>query len=113
MTLVRWVFLSIIGIILIVMAAANRQLVVLRLLPDEFADIFPLPGQIELPMFLVIFAGIIIGLLVGFLWEWMRERHHRQEAAARRREIGRLERELDGLRRKQANGDEDILALLE
>ncbi len=113
MSLLRWSFLSVIGIILVIVALANRELVALRLLPDEFAEILPAPGPVELPMFLVIFAGMVLGLLVGFVWEWMRERHHRLEAAARRREVARLEREIDGLKRRNSGEDDDILALLE
>ena len=112
MSVLRWSFLSVIGIILVVMAVANRDLVVLRLLPDEFSRAFPVPGPIELPMFLVIFAGIILGLLVGFIWEWMRERRHRLEAARQRREVTKLEQEIDDLKQQNSEGD-DILALLE
>ena len=113
MSLLRWSFLTAVGIVLIIVAVANRELVVLRLLPDELAAIFPVPGPIELPMFLVIFAGMILGLLIGFVWEWMRERRHRLEAAARRREVARLEREIDGLKRRNTDGDDDVLALLD
>ena len=33
--------------------------------------------QIDMPLFLVIFAGIAAGLLIGFFWEWARETKHR------------------------------------
>ena len=108
----RWSLVSVIGIALIIVAVANRDLVVLRLLPDEFANTFPIPNPIELPLFIVIFAGVILGLLVGFVWEWMRERRHRLEAGKHRREVAKLEREIDEIKRQNSDGD-DILALLE
>ncbi len=113
MALLRWVFLSAIGIVLIFIAVANRETVVLRLLPDEIAAVFPVPGPVSLPLFLVIFAGIVLGLLIGFVWEWMRERRHRLEAAAKRREVAKLEREVDGLKREKSGSEDDILALLD
>ena len=42
----------------------------------------------------VLFGGIVVGLLIGFLWEWMREHKHRAAAAERKAELRRLEREL-------------------
>ena len=33
--------------------------------------------MLELPLFLVIFGGIVAGLLIGFVWEWFREHKHR------------------------------------
>ncbi len=113
MLALRWMFLIAIGLILIVLAVANRAPVTLRLLPDELAHVTPFPGVITLPLFLVIFAGIILGLLIGFFWEWMRERKHRQAAVARRREIARLENQVDGLKSEKAGDRDSILALLD
>ena len=45
-------------------------------------------------LFLVIFAGIVAGLLIGFVWEWLREHRFRSTAARERRERERLEREI-------------------
>lgn len=113
MLIIRWIFLISVGIVLIVLAVANRDPVTLRLLPDELAHLAPVPPPVTVPLFLTIFAGIIIGLLIGFFWEWMRERKHRLTASARRREIAKLENEVDGLKREKAGDKDSILALLD
>lgn len=113
MALLRWVFLTLIGIVLIILAVTNRQLVILRFLPEEFAVFMSVPNPIELPLFLVIFIGLTIGLLIGFVWEWMREMRQRREAAAERRRIAKLEREIKDLKQQNKSDESDILALLE
>ena len=104
MSLLRWSFLSIIGILLIFVALANRDMVALRLVPDEYSALFPMLRAVELPLFLVIFAGIVLGLLIGFIWEWMRERRHRREASVSRREIAKLESEIGRLKKRAEQG---------
>ncbi len=109
----RYAFLASLTILLLVVASANRSLVPLRLLPDDFAALFQLHWQVEMPVFLVLFLGIIIGLLVGFVWEWLREHKHRKVASVKSREVGKLERELATLKDQTALPGDDVLALLD
>ena len=68
----------------------------------------------ELPLFLVIFAGIVAGVLIGFVWEWFREHSHRATASQKSREVARLERELAVLKDSTSVPPKDeVLALLE
>jgi lipopolysaccharide assembly protein A len=62
----------------------------------------------------VIFGGILVGLLIGFIWEWLREHRIRAEAARTRRELTESRREVEKLReaRPKEAGD-DVLALLD
>ena len=113
MRAIRFVFLVLVGVCLVVVAVANRSPVTLRLLPEELAGYFPAPPPIEVPVFLVIFGGIVLGLLIGFVWEWIREHKHRAEAAAKRSELARLETEAEKSKRDKPDSDEEILALLE
>jgi hypothetical protein len=55
---------------------ANRDLVQVRLLPEDLAALTGLTWGMELPLFLVIFGGIVVGVLIGFVWEWFREHGH-------------------------------------
>ena len=64
-------------------------------------------------MFLVLFLGIVLGLLVGFTWEWLREHKHRVVASTKAREVSKLERELATLKDQTSLPDDDVLALLE
>jgi lipopolysaccharide assembly protein A len=99
-------------IALLVMASANRTVVTLHLLPDSFAALFRLNLLIEVPVFLVLFLGIVIGLLIGFVWEWLREHKHRRVASTKSREVSKLERELATMRDQTNLPQDDVLALL-
>ena len=113
MQAIRLVFMGVVGGLLIVVSLANRSPVTLRLIPDEISGYFPGLVQVTVPVFLVFFGGIFIGLLIGFVWEWMREYKLRAEAARSKREISNLRNEVDGLKRKQAEDKDDILALID
>jgi lipopolysaccharide assembly protein A len=102
------------GLVLLTVALANRAPVEVRLLPEDLAALTGLTWGMELPLFLVIFGGIVVGLLIGFVWEWLRETGIRSTASARAREVKRLEREIAELRGAQgAAPQDDVLALLE
>lgn len=104
-------FLAAVGLVLFVLAIANRDVVVLRLIPDEAAGLLPVPNQIAVPLFVVLFGGVLLGLLIGFVWEWFREHRQRAEAARRAKRLERLEAEVQGLRETHGAPGEDILAL--
>ena len=90
----RYLFLAILGIGLLTVAMANRTSVQVKALPDDLAAFTGFDLKLELPLFVVIFGGIVAGLLIGFVWEWFRERKHRATASKKSREVTRLEREL-------------------
>ncbi len=111
MRTIRYVFLVIIAVALVTVALANRQMVTLRLAPQEIADLFGIEGGVALPLFVVMFGSIAIGLMVGFVWEWLREHRYRSEGARARRDARRMEREVSRLDGAGQGGD-DVLALL-
>ena len=110
---IRYLFLIIVGISLITVAMANRDAVVIRLLPQEFADFFGVSLSASLPLYLIIYGGIVSGLLIGFLWEWIREHRMRAEAERAKREVSKLEREVKELKGSNKGSKDDLLALLE
>ena len=117
MRIIRYIFWVIVGIFLIVLALANRGMVELRLIPADLANVLP-PSLANLfvptvPLFVVILFGVILGLIIGFLWEYIRETGIRREAARKSREVVKLEREVKRLKEKTGEGQDDILALLE
>nr|WP_325253964.1 LapA family protein [Amylibacter sp.] len=113
MRYIRYLFLAVIGLCLIIVALANRGMVTLRLMPEELASIFQVSGSVTLPLFLVIFLGIVAGLLIGFVWEWMREFKYRNDLSKKGKEVHRLEREVNVLKAKSGEGTDDVLALIE
>lgn len=109
----RYVLIALLGLCLLTVALANRASVNVRLLPDDMAAFLGISVSANLPLFLVIFAGIVAGLLIGFVWEWLREARYRSAASTKSREVVRLERELAVLRDTKAAPQDDILALLD
>jgi lipopolysaccharide assembly protein A len=110
----RLIFLGLVGLSLLTVALANRAAVSVRLLPDDLATLAGLNWTMELPLFVVIFGGIVVGVLIGFVWEWFREHGHRAAASTKAREVTRLERELAVLKDSTSTPPkDDVLALLE
>jgi uncharacterized integral membrane protein len=113
MRYVRYFCIAIFAVALIAVALANRVVVPLKLLPDEVAGWFAVAPSVEMPLFLVILASILAGLLVGFIWEWIREHGERAEKARLAREKRRLEREVARLKGEKHQGKDEALALLD
>ncbi len=113
MRYIKYVLLAVIAVVLVCVSLANREMVALELLPVDLADLTGMNYAISLPLFVVIFGGVGVGLLIGFLWEWIREHKQRAEAAAQRREMDRMRREIKRLKADKHEGKDDVLALLD
>lgn len=114
MRYVRYAILAIIAIALITLALANRDAVAVSLLPAEMSRLIGFELFVQVPLFVVIFGSVIAGILLGFVWEWMREHKHRSAATSHRREKQKLEREVSKLKTDKAKSEGDeVLALLE
>jgi lipopolysaccharide assembly protein A len=110
----RLLFLGLVGLGLLLVALANRTPVSVRLLSEDLAALTGLTWAMDLPLFVVIFGGIVVGVLIGFIWEWFREHGHRATASQKSREVARLERELAVLKDSTSvPPKDDVLALLE
>lgn len=108
----RWLVLVVIGLCLITMALANREIVTLNVLPPDLAQVARFDVSLQVPLFVVAFGGVLVGLLIGFVWEWVREHRYRAEAVAKTRDVARLERVVAANVPAAAHKDE-VLALLE
>ncbi len=103
-------------IVLTVICVANLQWVTLNTLPEGLARI-PQIGwlafSIELPLFAVALGFLVIGWVMGEVFEWLREHKFRAEASTKKAEVKKLERQL---KRTQAERDKDkdeVLAILD
>ena len=112
MRLVRTLFLIFLAIILVVISLANSENVNLYLLPTDLSGLMGTTISINIPLFLVFFSGIFIGLIIGFVWEWLREYKFRVEANRNEKRLSRAETKLSEMRGKENKGD-DVLTLLE
>lgn len=113
MRYLRYGFWFLVALCLIPVAFANRQNVTLNLLPETFAEPLGMRESITLPLFAVIFTGLAVGLLIGFLWEWVREYRLRAESTRKEQQLRRLEREVARLKGEKNEGKDEVLALLE
>jgi len=115
MKTIRYSFWAIVGLCLILIGLANRDFVTVRAMPMALGDLLGLSPDIQLPLFVVIFISVGAGLMIGFLWEWVREHRIRADARGKAREVESLRREVDRLRGAAvgAKSDDDVLALLE
>ena len=113
MRYIRYFCIAIFAVALVSVALANRGMVTLQVLPGEVAGWFAVNPSINLPLFLVILGSIVAGLLVGFIWEWIREHGERAEKARLARETRRLEREIARLKGEKHQGKDEVLALLD
>ena len=113
MRYIKYLCIAAFAVVLITIALGNRDFVQLQLLPDVVAGLFGLNPKISLPMFVVVYGGILAGILVGFVWEWLREFGHRRHEAQLERETRRLQREVKKLKGEKHEGKDEVLALLD
>ncbi len=114
MKILRLLVLVLIAAVLVVVAVANRTPVTVHALPPEAGDFLGLSWTAQLPLFLLILGGILVGIALGFVWEWARERQHRVTAVKAKREVVWLEGEVDRLKTKADEKPKDeVLALLD
>jgi len=99
--IVGWFVLVPLCAVLIVFALANRQLVVVNFNPFAPAEALTTPG-VGVPLFLVIFAVLLCGVLLGGIATWFAQGPHRRDERHFKRETERLHRELEVARRSPA-----------
>ncbi len=109
MRTIKLILLALILVAIVVLSLANRESVVLHLLPEGMSRIMPL--SLEVPLFVVSLVSIVVGMVLGYLLEWFREHKHRKRATVKAREADQLARENERLRRKN-KPDDDVLALI-
>lgn len=113
MRYVRYAVLVLLTLLLLAVALANRAPVQVSLLPESLAALFGVDWSIRMPLFAVLFGGAAAGLMIGFLWEWLREHKHRKAASVHSRQVTRLERELAVMRDSASLPEQDeVVALL-
>ncbi|MDA0924316.1 MAG: LapA family protein [Proteobacteria bacterium] len=110
----KYLFLFIVAVALVLMALANRETVVVEMVPEALVGWFGVQYAIALPLFLVILGAVMVGILVGFVWEWLREYRYRADAKIHKRAAQSLEREVKTLKGGTGRDAQDeILALVD
>lgn len=99
--LIGWFLLLPLSVLLIVFALANRHLVAVNFNPLVPVDAESAAG-FGVPLFFVIYAMLLVGVLLGGVATWFAQGHHRVEKRRFRRESERLRGDLDAIRRSSA-----------
>lgn len=89
--LLRWIIGAPIIIVVMFFAVANRQWVTLSL--DPINETNP-TYSLDMPVWLLVFFGIFIGIIVGWFYCWRAQAKWRKLARDRQYEITRLQNEL-------------------
>jgi len=89
-----WIVTLPLTLIVVSFAISNRELAALEL--------WPLPGAIELPVFVIVLVPLAIGVVLGGLVDWLAQGHHRRQERRLKRRVGTLESEVRQVRGKEA-----------
>ncbi len=110
MRYLKYLILAVFMVALVLLALANRAPVLVSALPEGL----PYAGALayQVPLFVIIFAAIGVGLLLGYFLEYFREHKYRRQAAVKNREAAALSAELAKLKSENGSGEDDVLALL-
>jgi uncharacterized integral membrane protein len=96
-----------VAIVVILLAVANRGPVTLSF--DPFSPELP-ELAVTLPLFAVIFAAVMLGVVVGGVGAWLTQAKHRRARRQYGREVRHLKHETERLR-AQAPAASDVPAL--
>ncbi len=87
------------AILIVAFAVANRQVVTVSFDPFSVAD----PAYAaKLPLFVLIFVLVILGVIVGGTATWLRQASWRRTARALDADVRMLHQELEAMRRRAA-----------
>ena len=84
----------------------------IRILPSELEGFLGDSMIFSIPIFVLFLCGVIFGLFVGFVWEWIREMKHRSASSRKSKELAKVENELSQLKRESGQNEDEVLLLL-
>lgn len=114
--IVGWVILVPLCLGLIVFALANRHFVAVNFNPFAAVDLAATTPGYGVPLFVILYVVLLIGVLLGGTATWFAQSTHRKREKHWRREAHLLNGELDGLRKSQrqpGGGASEVDDLLE
>lgn len=77
MRAIRLIFFVVLAIVLILVATANRAPITVGMMPQGIADFTGRDWTLTMPGFLALFLAMVFGVMIGLIWEWLREAHLR------------------------------------
>ncbi|WP_323769499.1 LapA family protein [Antarctobacter sp.] len=116
MRYVLYAFYAILLIVLTVVCVANLQWVTLNTLPEgltRLPQMDRLAFSVEVPLFAVALGFLVLGWVLGEVYEWLREYKYRAEASAKKTEVRKLERQLKKTQAERDKDKDEVLAILD
>ena len=98
MKVISWIIGLPIAVLAIIFAVSNRG--------GVLVDLWPLPWEVTLPLYLLVLGALGIGLLAGAVIAWMSAGTTRARARREHRRANRLEVELDEARHAELSAPE-------
>jgi uncharacterized integral membrane protein len=89
-----WIVTLPLTLIVVSFAISNRETASLAL--------WPLPGSIDLPVFVVALVPLALGIVIGGLIDWLMQAGHRRQERRLKRQVGQLEGEVKEVRTREA-----------
>ena len=88
-----WIIAIPLTILITIFAVANRQVTTLSL--------WPLPFEMDLPLFVPVLGALLLGLLIGLLFEWLLTGKHRRANRKMESELTRIRRQQEAAREEE------------
>ena len=111
MKYIRYAFYLIAGLLLLSLALNNQDVVNLTILPEFVPG---LPTMVyTVPLFIVILGAMLIGTIIGYVSEYLRETRIRRSASKSQKALKKTTAELEALKKEAGKHDDDVLAILE
>ncbi len=114
---IRYAIYAAVILVLVTASLANRGNVTLNTMPEGLVQAFPwmtgLSFSIELPLYIVVLGGLVLGFFLGELFEWLREYKYRSEASEKKAEVRKLERQLKKTQAERDKDKDEVLAILD
>jgi NhaP-type Na+/H+ or K+/H+ antiporter len=101
MRLLFWIVGLPVAVVLIAFAVANRHFVQVSLDPLSQQEPWL---SLSVPLWTVLFFGILCGLVVGWIGAWFKQRKWRRAARQASRDLASERSDADRLRREQTGG---------
>ncbi|WP_424983993.1 LapA family protein [Maritalea sp. S77] len=106
---VTWFFLIPLALLFAFFALANRQEIQLGI--DPISPESPFLGPFPVPLFIVIYGALLLGIVLGGVGAYMGQHKKRAELRALRKEHTKLKQQMDA--QTPAQQSDDGLALLD
>jgi putative membrane protein len=112
MAYIRYLILIIVGFTYFIFCFANQEIVTLSFLPHEFQVNTKKTLSVDVPIFIVLSVGLLIGLILGFTLEWFRNlksQRLRRKSADKKK----TERTRSVIRSPNGKNQDELLELLD